>query len=205
MHASSRASGKTLWVATRAVTAFTLVLGVGYTAVITGVGQLALPHQANGSLVASAEGDSFLGSAFIGQSFSDSEGDPLPQYFQPRPSAAGDGYDGGASSGTNWGPEHEELIAAVQERRQAIAEFNQVDEALVPADALTASASGLDPHISPAYAKLQVARIAAARGISEGDVEAVLARLTSAPDLGLLGEPRVNVLQINLELDELKE
>jgi K+-transporting ATPase ATPase C chain len=198
---TARTTVRTAGVAVRAMLVFTLVLGVGYTALITAVGQLALPWQANGSAV-SAEG-SPVGSSLIGQSFVDAEGAPLPQYFQSRPSAAGDGYDGGASSGSNYGPENADLVSAIGERRAAVAAFEDVDPADVPADALTASASGLDPHISPAYALLQVDRVAAARGLDETEVRALVESRIQARDLGFLGEPRVNVLELNLALDAL--
>ncbi|WP_243226722.1 potassium-transporting ATPase subunit KdpC [Microbacterium sp. CIAB417] len=189
-------------VAVRTLLAATLVLGVGYTALITGVSQLALPAQANGSLVTDAAG-TVVGSALIGQSFTDADGAALPQYFQSRPSAAGDGYDGAASSGSNLGPENPDLIDAIAQRRQAVAELEGVDPASVPVDALTASGSGLDPHISPAYADLQVARVARTRGLDEAEVRRLVAAHTTGPDLGYLGEPRVNVLELNLALDAL--
>lgn len=198
---TARTTFRTAGVAIRAMLVFTLVLGVGYTALITAVGQLALPWQANGSGV-STEG-SPVGSSLIGQSFVDADGAPLPQYFQSRPSAAGDGYDGGASSGSNYGPENADLISAIGDRRAAVAAFEDVDPADVPADALTASASGLDPHISPAYALLQVDRVAAARGLDETEVRALVESRIQARDLGFLGEPRVNVLELNLALDAL--
>ena len=198
---TARTTFRTAGVAIRAMLVFTLVLGVGYTALITAVGQLALPWQANGSAV-SAEGAP-VGSSLIGQSFIDADGAPLPQYFQSRPSAAGDGYDGGASSGSNYGPENADLISAIGDRRAAVAAFEDVDPADVPADALTASASGLDPHISPAYALLQVDRVAAARGLDETEVRALVESRIQARDLGFLGEPRVNVLELNLALDAL--
>jgi K+-transporting ATPase ATPase C chain len=190
-------------VAVRTMLVATLVLGIGYTALITGVGQLTLPAQANGSLVTDAAG-TVVGSALIGQSFTDADGAALPQYFQSRPSAAGDGYDASASSGSNLGPENPDLLASIAERRQAVAELEGVDPASVPVDALTASASGLDPHISPAYAALQVARVARARGLDEEEVRRLVAAHTAGPDLGYLGEPRVNVLELNLALDALK-
>ena len=164
-------------VALRAMLVATLVLGVGYTLLVTGLGQLLLPWQANGSLLKDGAG-TVVGSALIGQSFTDAEGDALPQYFQSRPSAAGDGYDGGASSGSNWGPENADLIAAIGERRAAVAALEGVPESAVPADAVTASGSGLDPHISVAYADLQVARVAAARGLSVDRVRALVGRHT---------------------------
>jgi len=180
------------------------VLGVGYTLVITGIGQLALPAQANGSVVRSADGD-VVGSALIGQSFTDADGDPLPEWFQSRPSAAGDGYDAGASSGSNQGPENADLIAAIEARQAQIAEFEGVSVAEIPADALTASGSGLDPHISPEYALLQVARVAEARGLPEADVRALVESHTQGPDLGYLGEPAVDVLSLNLALAEMED
>jgi K+-transporting ATPase ATPase C chain len=190
-------------VALRAMLVFTIVLGVGYTLLITGIGQLILPWRANGSPVAGSDAQT-VGSALIGQSFTDADGAPLPEYFQPRPSAAGDGYDGGASSGSNYGPENTDLIAAVQDRITAIAAFEDVDPADIPADAVTASASGLDPHISPAYALLQVARIAQARGLDEQPIRDIVESRIQARDLGFLGEPRVNVLELNLALDALQ-
>ncbi|KRC61873.1 potassium transporter KtrA [Agromyces sp. Root81] len=199
---TTRTAVRTHWVAIRAMLLFTLVLGVAYTIVVTGIGQVILPAQANGSLERS--GDEVVGSALIGQSFADADGNPLPEWFQPRPSAAGDGYDGGASSGSNWGPENADLIAAIEERKAQVAEFNGVDEADVPADAVTASASGLDPHISPEYALLQVARVADERGLPESEVRELVESKIQARDLGYLGEPTVNVLQLNLALAELE-
>lgn len=190
------------WVAVRAMLVLTGVLGVAYPLVITGIGQLALPAQANGS-TETVDGET-VGSALLGQSFSDADGNPLPEWFQPRPSAAGDGYDAGASSGSNYGPENADLIAAIEERKAQTAEFNGVDPDDIPADALTASASGLDPHISPEYALLQVERIAAERKLSEDDVRALVEAHVHARGLGYLGEPTVNVLQLNIALAALK-
>lgn len=202
MHSSSRPTWRTVAVAVRAMVVFTLLLGVGYTAVITLVGQVALPAQTNGSLVRGADG-AVVGSSLLGQSFADADGDALPQYFQPRPSAAGDGYDGGASSGSNLGPENEDLVAAIRDRTAAIAERDGVPAADVPADAVTASGSGLDPHISPAYASIQVDRVAEARGLPVSEVRRLVADHTLGPDLGFLGESTVNVLELNLALDGL--
>ena len=190
------------WVALRAMLVFTVGLGVAYPLVITGIGQLALPAQANGSTEA-VDGE-VVGSALIGQTFSDADGNPLPEWFQPRPSAAGDGYDAGASSGSNYGPENTDLIAAIEERNAQIAEFNGVDPDEIPADALTASASGLDPHISPEYALLQVDRIAATRDLPVDDVRALVEAYVQARDLGYLGEQTVNVLQLNIALEDLQ-
>ena len=199
---TTRTTLRTTGVAIRAMLAFTLVLGLGYTLLVTGVGQLALPWQANGSPLRSTDGD-LVGSALIGQSFSDADGAPLPEYFQSRPSAAGDGYDGGASSGSNLGPNNADLITSIEERQAAIADLDGVDVSDIPADAVTASGSGLDPDISPAYALVQVARIAQARGLPESDVRSLVESMAQARDLGFLGEPRVNVLLLNRALDAL--
>ena len=196
-----RATARQANVALRAMVVFTLLLGVGYTLLITGIGQVALPWQANGSLV--ERNGTAVGSALLGQSTVDADGNPLAQYFQSRPSAAGDGYDGQASSGSNLGPENADLIAAVMKRRAAIAAFEGVDKSQVPADAVTSSASGLDPHISPAYALLQVKRVAVARGLDESAVRTLVQSQIQQRDLGFLGEPRVNVLALNLALDTL--
>jgi len=195
---SPRQSLRTAGVAVRAMAVLTVVLGVGYAAVVTGVGQLALPAKADGSLV-SVDGQ-VVGSSLIGQSFQDADGAALPEWFQSRPSAAGDGYDASASSGSNLGPENPDLVAAIEERRAAIAASDGVDPADVPADALTASASGLDPHISPEYARLQVARVAEARGVPEQEVADLVEGHVQGRDLGYLGEPTVNVLELNIAL-----
>ena len=199
---STRTAARQYWVAIRAMLIFTAVLGVGYTAVITGVGQLALNSNANGALVES--GGQTVGSSLIGQSFADADGAALPEWFQSRPSAAGDGYDGSASSGSNYGPESDDLKAAITDRRSAIAELDGVDEADIPADALTASASGLDPHISPAYARLQVERVAEARDLPVAEVRDLVDAHVQSPDIGFLGEPTVNVLELNIALATLK-
>lgn len=199
---TTRTMLRTTGTAFRAMLVATVAPGLGYTLLITGVGQLLLPWQANGSPVSDAQG-AVVGSAHLGQSFTDADGNALPEYFQTRPSAAGDGYDGGASSGSNWGPENADLIAAIEERTASIAELEGVDASQIPADAVTASGSGLDPHISVAYAELQVARVAEARGLPVAQVEALVAENTTGRDLGYLGDPRVNVLQLNLALDAL--
>ena len=192
-------SGRQYWVALRAMVVFTVVLGIGYTAVVTGIGQLALPAQAGGQPVSDADGQ-VVGSALIGQSFTDADGNALPQWFQSRPSSAGSGYDGTASSGSNLGPENADLIAAIGERRAAVAKLEGVSESEVPADAVTASASGLDPQISPEYARLQVARVAEARDLPEAKVSALVDSFVEGRDLGILGDPTVNVLELNLAL-----
>jgi len=189
------------WTAVRALLIFTVVLGVGYTLVITGVGQLALNNHANGQLI-SVDGKT-VGSAIIGQSFTDKDGNALPQWFQSRPSAAGKGYDGGASSGSNYGPENTDLIKAIGDRQAAIEKDDGVSVDKIPADAVTASASGLDPHISPAYARLQVARVAEARGLDEQKVSNLVESFIQQRDLGYLGEPTVNVLELNIALAKL--
>jgi K+-transporting ATPase ATPase C chain len=201
MNASARGTGRQYWVALRALLIFTVVLGVGYPLAVTGIGQLALPAQSNGSVVSS--GGTVVGSALIGQSFTDKKGNPLPQWFQSRPSAAGDGYDGGASSGSNLGPDNPDLLKAVTERKQLIEKTDGVSAGQIPADAVTASGSGLDPHISPAYALLQVDAVAQARGISTDSVRTLVDNRIQQRDLGYLGEPTVNVLQLNIALASL--
>jgi len=199
---STRTLARQYWVAIRVMLIFTAVLGVGYTAAITGIGQLAFNANANGSLIES-DGET-VGSSLIGQSFADGDGAALPEWFQSRPSAAGDGYDGAASSGSNYGPENADLIAAITDRKAAIAQLEGVEPALIPADALTASASGLDPHISPEYARLQVERVAEARGLPVAAVSELVESRVQARDLGFLGEPTVNVLELNIALAGLK-
>lgn len=180
---------RTYSTALRTFLALTLVLGIGFPAVILGIGQLALPAQANGSLVTNAQGE-VVGSALLAQPFADAEGNPLPQYFQPRPSAID--YDGAGSSGTNYGPENPELLADIAARAAAGAST---------ADALTSSSSGLDPHISVDNALSQIPTVAAARGMTESAVTEVVNSMIQGRDLGYLGEPTVNVLQLNLALD----
>jgi K+-transporting ATPase ATPase C chain len=189
------------WTALRVLIVFTVVLGILYPLAITGIGQLAFPAQANGSLV-SVHGK-IVGSALLGQSFTDAKGNLLPQWFQSRPSAAGAGYDGGASSGSNYGPENATLIQSIKDRQAVISKLDGVGVAQIPADAVTASASGLDPNISPAFALLQVKSVAAARGLSESVVQKLVESMIQGRDLGYLGEPTVNVLQLNIALAEL--
>jgi K+-transporting ATPase ATPase C chain len=174
----------------------TVITGVLYPAAITLVAQAAFPTQANGSLVTTTDGRT-VGSSLIGQSFSE------PGFLWGRLSAAGDGYDANASAGSNLGPTSATLIERVTadlERFRA-----EHGEAPIPADLVTASASGLDPHISPAAAEYQVERIAAAQGIEPDEVREIIDRHTELPLLGFIGQPRVNVLAVNLELDALDD
>ncbi|MCU1410441.1 MAG: potassium transporter KtrA [Rhodoglobus sp.] len=187
------------WTAIRALVIISCVLGIGYPAVVLGIGQAALPAQANGSLL-EVDGK-VVGSSLIGQSFTDADGAALPEWFQSRPSAAGAGYDAAASSGSNYGPENEDLITAIEDRRAAIEALDGTSD--IPADALTASGSGLDPHISPEFALLQVPRVAEARGLSEQGVRDLVESMIQGRDLGYLGEPTVNVLRLNIALAEM--
>src|SRR5664279_2109702 len=226
---------------------FTVLTGLLYPAVMTGVSELIFPKHANGSLV-SVNGK-VVGSSLIGQPFA------KPEYFHPRPSAAGSGYDATASSGTNLGPTSAKLLRGttkMDDKKNEVVDFDGINlrivhfcldndipyessvpldrfkdatgglddvklikafnddkapllfkaKAPIPADAVTASGSGLDPHISPASAEAQAARVAKARGISADQANKLIARFTEGPDLGLLGEPRVNVLKLNLALDQ---
>ncbi|MEJ7734552.1 MAG: potassium-transporting ATPase subunit KdpC [Polyangiaceae bacterium] len=173
---------------------FTVLLGLGYPLLVTGVAQAAFPRQANGSLI--ARGGAIGGSTLIGQPFADA------RYFWGRGSAtAPAAYNGGASSGTNQGPTNPALVEAVQGRIKALREADPGNAAPIPVDLVTASASGLDPHISPAAAEYQMRRVARARGIDEGAMRSLVAAHTEARQLGVLGEPRVNVLELNLALD----
>lgn len=186
------------------VLVMTLVTGLAYTFLLTGVAQLIFPDQADGSLV-TVDGQT-VGSELIGQAWVDEDGEPLRQYFQSRPSAATSssdaGYDPSLSLGSNWGPTNPDLLDAVKERVVGYRELNGVDgDQAVPVDAVTASASGLDPHISVANARLQAARVADERGVSEAEVRELIDEYTDDRTLGVLGEKRVNVLLLNLALD----
>jgi K+-transporting ATPase ATPase C chain len=172
--------------------AMTLITGVAYPLAVTVIAQVAFPSQANGSMIV-VDGKT-VGSSLIGQSFND------PKYFWGRPSAAGaSGYDGTASAGSNLGPTSKDLIDTITARVDAMRKANGGGP--VPVDLVTSSASGLDPDISPAAAEYQVARVAKSRGMTEDAVRAYVARHTEQPLLGFLGEARVHVLELNLDLD----
>jgi len=202
--------------AIRTFLVLTVILGLVYPLVMTGIAQAAFPGNADGSLV--TRGGETVGSDLIGQAFTrpvlvdgkpqkDADGNPIvepdPAYFQSRPSAAGTGYDPLSTSASNLGPENQDLIAAVRERRAALAELDGVRPGAVPPDPLLASGSGLDPHISPAYAEQQVARVARERGLDASQVQRLVDDHTKERVLDFLGEERVNVLELNLSLDEL--
>jgi K+-transporting ATPase ATPase C chain len=189
-----RAFVRQIWPAILAIIVFTVITGLVYPLVVTGIAQAAWNKKANGSLI--KENGAVVGSALIGQNFSD------PKYFHPRPSAAGTGYDGLASSFSNLGPSNPDFLKMVQERVVAYRKENNLpDTQQVPVDAVTASASGLDPEISVANAKLQAPRVAAARGLSVEEVLKQVDAHTSGRQWGFLGEPGVNVLELNLALD----
>jgi len=180
----------------------TAITGIAYPLAVTGVAQVAFEDKASGSLI--EKDGQIIGSELIGQSFVDPEtGNTLPGYFRSRPSAAGAGYDAAASSGSNLGPTNATLIDRVAADVAIIrAENGLAADAEIPVDLVTSSGSGLDPDISPASADLQIARIAQQRGITEDQVRAIVDTNTSGRTLGFLGEPRVNVLKLNLALDE---
>ena len=170
----------------------TLLLGVGYPLIVTGLAQAMFPAKANGQLI--ERKGKVVGSAIIGQAFSS------PGYFRSRPSAAGTGYDAANSGGTNLGPTNKKLIDAV---KQAVSDAQKENPGTpVPVDLVTSSASGLDPHISPAAAAFQVPRIAKERGMTQADVTRLVEQFTQSRQLGFFGEARVNVLQLNLALDD---
>src|SRR5262252_5639873 len=170
----------------------TVLLGLAYPLIVTGLAQVIFPDQANGQLIRGADG-AIIGSRIIGQPFVG------PGYFHSRPSAAGTGYDATASGGTNLGPTNKTLIARVDQDSQALQAENP--GVPVPVDLVTTSASGLDPHISIAAAEFQIPRVARARGISESQLRELVGAHTEGRQFGFLGEPRVNVLELNLALD----
>lgn len=182
-----------LWPAIVLLAAMTLLTGVAYPALVTAVAQAVFPHQANGSILVLADGRA-VGSTVIGQAFSD------PGYFWGRPSAAGaGGYDASASGGSNLGPTSAALVERISAEVDRLQQAH--GDAAIPVDLVTTSASGLDPHISPAAADYQVRRVAAVRAMNEADVRTLVSRHTEEPLLGFLGEARVNVLELNLDLD----
>ena len=203
---------KSLRPAIVSVLAFTILTGLIFPALITAIAQVAMPNQANGSLI-QRDGKT-IGSRLIGQNFS------APKYFHPRPSAAGDGYDAASSSGTNLGPTSDKLINGIADDpktkddesfdgvKQLTAKYRAENglsaNATIPADAATRSASGLDPQISPENAALQAPRVAKARGLDESRVRALIAANTQGRGVGVLGEAGVNVLELNLALDGAK-
>jgi potassium-transporting ATPase KdpC subunit len=179
---------------------FAIILCGIYPLVVFGAAQLLFPHQAGGSLLVDKSG-TVRGSALLAQNFTGA------QYFHPRPSAAGaNGYDATSSSGSNLGPTSSNLVANIaQNLANYRAENNLATNAIVPADAVTASASGLDPHISPANAEIQVPRVAQARGLSGKQLRELVQQNTNGRDLGFFGEPRVNVMTLNFALDQLAQ
>jgi K+-transporting ATPase ATPase C chain len=202
---------KQLLPAIRSTLVLAVLTGLLFPLLITGIAQAVFPHQANGSLIRGQDGK-IVGSELIGQTFT------RPEYFHLRPSAAGSGYDATASSGTNLGPTSSKLIQGIEDDpktkdtdesysgvKQLVDAYRQENglpaDAKVPIDAVTRSGSGLDPHISPANAALQAPRVAKARGISVDAVTDLIRQHTEARQLGILGEPRVNVLRLNLALD----
>jgi K+-transporting ATPase ATPase C chain len=192
--------------ALRALLLFTVICGIIYPVVLFGIAQGAFHHQANGSLV-SYHGK-VVGSSLLCQEFVTAQGNPLPQYFQPRPSNATSGAkndygcDPGFSAASNLGPDNPVLVQLIKTRQKQIAAFDHVKISAIPPDAVTASASGLDPYVSPRNAAIQLDRVAAARKVSPAAVRALVLANTEGRSLGFLGEPRVNVLNLNIALDE---
>jgi len=175
------------------IVVFTVSLGILYPLAVWGVGQIAFSHQANGSLI--VKDGRVVGSELIGQAFTS------PGYFHSRPSAAGNGYDAGASGGSNLGPTSKKLIDRIKADTETLVSENPGTS--IPADLVTTSGSGLDPHISPAAAEFQIPRVARERGMTATQVGDVVKKFTLGRDFGFFGEPRVNVLLLNLELDRV--
>jgi K+-transporting ATPase ATPase C chain len=194
--------------AVRAIIVMTVITGAIYPLVMLGIGQAAFHNQANGSLV--TVNGKVVGSSLLCQEFVDSKGNPLPQYFQPRPSTASSatdktdyGCDPNFSGASNLGTNNSTLLQNVQQRKAAYAKLNGVPLASVPPDAVTTSGSGLDPYISPQNAADQLNRVATARHLPASQVQALVSKYTQDRTLGFLGEPRVNVLLLNIALNEL--
>lgn len=194
--------------ALRLLLVLTAVLGLVYPLTLIVLAHALFPHQAGGSLI--RDHGRTVGSSLLGQNYTDSAGRPLPQWFQPRPSAAtapnshGSGYNPLFSGASNLGPSNPLLITTVNARRQTLAELDHVPPDRIPADAVTASGSGLDPHISPQYAYRQADRIARVRGLPAAAVRRLVTRHVQDRTLGVLGAPRVNVLELNLALTHLR-
>jgi len=194
--------------ALRLLLIFTVITGIIYPVFMWGVAQAAFNKQANGSMVSSH--GRVVGSSLLCQEFVDAKGNPLPQYFQPRPSdaipspAPKDDYgcDPTYSAASNLGPNNPALVTLIKQRQEQIAKFDHVSIAQIPADAVTTSGSGLDPDISPANAAIQVDRVATARHVSPAAIRALVAQYTQGRTLGFLGEPRVDVLNLNIALDQ---
>jgi K+-transporting ATPase ATPase C chain len=193
--------------ALRALLIFTAITGIIYPVAVWGLAQGLFHNQANGSLVQFH--GRVVGSSLLCQEFTNAKGNPLPQYFQPRPSAAilsgaknDYGCDPRYSSASNYGPNNPTFIALLKQRRNQVAAFDHVPVSAIPSDALTASGSGLDPGITPANAAIQVDRVAAARHISPAAVQALVKQNTFGRQIGFLGEPYVNVLLLNVALDQ---
>src|SRR5713226_7455398 len=193
--------------ALRGLLLFTVICGIIYPVVMFGVAQVAFHKQANGSMV-SYKGQ-VVGSSLLCQEFVDAKGNPLPQYFQPRPSAAVNsasktdyGCDPGFSAASNLGPNNPTLVQSIKQRQNQIAAFDHVKISQIPPDAVTASASGLDPYISPQNAAIQLNRVATARHASPVAIMALVNQYTQGRTLGFLGEPRVNVLNLNIALNQ---
>ena len=193
--------------ALRGLLVFTVIVGIAYPVVMWGVAQVAFHNQANGSLV-SYQGH-VVGSSLLCQEFTDAKGNPLPQYFQSRPSSATQpgvktdpGCNGEYSSASNLGPTNSVLVQAIKQRQKQIEAFDHVKISQIPPDAVTTSGSGMDPGISPANAAIQVDRVAAARHVSPAQIEALVTQYTHGRVLGFLGQPYVNVLDLNLALDQ---
>jgi potassium-transporting ATPase KdpC subunit len=200
-------SARQLLAALRGLIVFTVICGIAYPVVMFGIAQGAFHKQANGSLV-SYKGKT-VGSSLLCQEFVDAKGNPLPQYFQPRPSNAVNedvktdyGCDPLFSAASNLGPNNPVLVQLIKQRQKQIEAFDHVKVSAIPPDAVTASASGLDPYISPQNAIIQTDRVAAARHISPAQVKALVAANTKGRTIGFLGDPRVDVLTLNIALDE---